>query len=120
MHSTPVHPPAFGPTWPIFPELRQILKITAGPVGGVYQAALQQWDNSVSNFRSRNTVLALEGNGLPLTVGRTYRGRIVSAAADPSTGQMLPLHFVGLACCSKPSSSASALPSPGALSSPAL
>ena len=108
---TNVQPPAYTPTWPTWPPLDDLVRVTGGPAGAtadgkrVYPAFIQQFAPPLS-LRDRVAAFVLEANNLFLQPG-VYDCRLIGAyppgAANPS-----PLYCT--TCCPTSASSSSAAP----------
>src|SRR5215831_17745704 len=75
--STLGQPPDFGPTWPIYPHLPQIVRVYQPSIGGnVYPALTSQFVPPLG-FRDREPCYLYEPNNIPLGPGY-YDARLVS------------------------------------------
>ena len=92
IESTADQAPDFGPAFPVYPELPQILRVTGGPAAGnVYTAFVQQYNPSAPlTFRDREACYLTEPNGVILVPGY-YDGRLV--------GSYLTLPLFAVTCC---------------------
>jgi hypothetical protein len=102
--SSNLQPPAFGPQFPIYPELPQLNRVTGPAIAGtgpafgtlsIYPATTQQWQPPLS-LRDRESAYVVEPNNFPLSPG-VYDCRLVSSYNG------LPLYATS--CCITGSSS---------------
>ena len=97
--STLAQPPDFGPTWPVYPELPQLIRVSGPAVtGNVYPGFVQQFASPLS-LRDREPCYLIEPNGILLGPGY-YDSRLVTSYNG------LPLFAT--TCCPTGSSSSSA------------
>lgn len=91
--------PDFGPTFPVYPELPQLIRSYGGALVGTntYQGFVQQYVSPLT-FRDREPCYLLEPNGVRLSPG-IYDARLV--------GSYLGLPLFATACCLTSSSSSS-------------
>jgi hypothetical protein len=85
-------PPVFGPTWPLYPVLDQLLRVT-GPADSnkVYPCLVQQTYQMIPpRVRDREAAYCWEVNGT-LLGGAIYDGRL--------DGNYLGLPLYAVACC---------------------
>ena len=108
--STNLQPPAYGPTFPTYPPLDQLVRVNGPALAGtsprVYPAAAQQFVPPLS-LRDREAVYVMEPNNVALAVG-VYDCRLVGSYPlnDPAAR---PLYET--TCCPAASSSSSPGPS---------
>lgn len=102
--STADRPPFFGPTFPTYPPLRQLIKVVSNAGGGLYNAQVVQCQPAGPVFRARETCYLFEPNGLTLNANDIYKSRLVGSNAG------LPLFATSVLCCKQSSSSLSVLP----------
>jgi hypothetical protein len=106
--STNIVPPWFGPEWPIYPQLAQIVRVTGAAVGGtnpaIYPCVVQQLDPSTLQMRNRETSYVVEPNRVKL-VPAYYDARLIGAFQGPGDNSPQPLYCT--ACCIAGSSSSS-------------
>ena len=101
--STNLNPPAYGPTWPLYPPLCELCRVTGAPFVDpssgkkVYPALLQQFVPPLG-IRDRISIYVFEPNNVQLGPG-IYDARLVSNYNG------LPLYAT--TCCPTSTSSAS-------------
>lgn len=104
-----LQPPAFGPTWPIYPEICQLVRVTGKAIPGtspaVYPCQVIQFDSATLTSRNREPAYVVEPNNFPLPASAIYDCRLVSAYQGPSDAAPLPLYATS--CCILGSSSSS-------------
>lgn len=104
-----LQPPFFGPTWPIYPQLDQLIEVTGAALAGtepaIYPAILIQIDPDTLESRQRVPCYAVEPNGVPLGEF-IYDSRLVGAY-PPETPGGIPLFAVTCCVPVTPSSSSS-------------
>jgi hypothetical protein len=106
MDSANTQPPGFGQTWPLNPQLDQLVRVTGGAVSGptidgnplyVYPGVLLQFDPATLTSRNRVACWVTEPNNVPLGPS-IYDTRLVGAwppNAPPATQQPL----FAASCC---------------------
>lgn len=106
--SSNTQPPAYGPTFPTFPGLDELVRVTGGALPGtsprVYPGFIQQFTPPL-NLRDRVAVYVEEPNNLALVVG-VYDCRLIGSY-PPDDPAARPLYAV---CCCPTGSSSSAGP----------
>ena len=98
-----LRPPDFGPQFPVYPEVCELVRVTGPAVAGtappVYPCQVVQFDSASLTSRNRETSYVVEPNSFPLTINAIYDARLVSAF------QNLPLYATS--CCVLVSASSS-------------
>jgi hypothetical protein len=89
--STNTQAPDFGPGFPVYPELPQLVRVSGVALGGTntYPGFVQQYVPSLT-FRDRESCYVVEPNGIVLAMA-IYDGRLV--------GSYLGLPLFAVACC---------------------
>lgn len=80
-------PPAFGPGYPNYPHLLQVVELTTSvaDVNGLFTATVQQYDPVARTFSDKEACYVRDANrGTQLTSGRRYHGRL--SGHDPAGG----------------------------------
>ena len=82
--------PDLGPGLPVYPELPQVCRVSAGSIGNnVYPALIQQYNGALA-FRDREACYVWEPNGISLSPGY-YDCRLI--------GSHLGLPLFAATCC---------------------
>ena len=89
-HSDNLQPPSFGPHWPIYPQIMQVVRVADVAVANtvIYPAKVQQ--HASGSFRDRESCYLKEANGQALDRG-IYVSRLIDSYVD------LPLYVTH--CC---------------------
>jgi hypothetical protein len=77
------YPPYLGPTWPIYPKRRQLVRISGPKVGPVWPCFVQQFAGNPPAPRDREPAWICEPNGLNLGGGRVVALLSGRAVAQP-------------------------------------
>ena len=107
MLSDNTNEPFFGPQWPIYPQIDQLIHISSGPDGNrVYQGFVVQLSSvSPPTYRDRESCYVMEVNNLSLGIGYVLC-RLVGVYGGDSQGiGSKPLYAT--TCCPTGSSSSS-------------
>lgn len=104
---TQLQPPNYAPTWPVYPGLCEMVRVTGGALPGtsprIYPALLQQFSPPLT-LRDRVPVYVAEPNNVPLG-GGIYDCRLVGSY-PPDDVNARPLFYT--TCCPSGSSSSAA------------